>query len=89
MSAITVKQLRECIADMPDDYEVVVYIKYSEPTISDDKFPVTDPGNVFAAEPYHAQFTKSQIREFDEARALDGLKPLDKYHKTRYCCIMI
>jgi hypothetical protein len=79
---ITVKQLKEAIKDMPDDFKVIVYVKYAEPTMLDDKFPVEE-GNVYHASPFYFEYPECIAR--DEVNG----KVIPDYMKEECCHIRI
>lgn len=80
---LTVKQLKEAIKDMPDDFKVIVYVKYAEPDTGNDTFPVKSKGNVYAAEPFYYRYPEHIKRD-----EING-KKIPDYEKKQCCHIII
>ena len=78
---VTVKQLRERLETMPDDYEVIIYPKYSSDKVDGFRKHRFRLNQVCEQEPFAASLTDEQRLEYFK-------RPHESYEVTNHVAIL-
>lgn len=81
----TVKELRDLLATMPDDYEVVIYPKYSSDEVDGYKKHSFDISQVCEQEPYAASIKDDSVKLLEY---FDGRTEYDDYEVNNHVAIL-